>query len=270
LSEDASALDEKAKSALKLGLFSYPVLQAADILVHRYVFFAALILVLTLPSCSQPCSATHVPVGDDQRQHLEFARECATNFNHAFGQHLILPETILCSYIPIKPRISTSPADIAAAAPARRVMSLQQPTQKMSKSHADPRSRILLTDTPEEITKKVRAALTDSTFDQVSYEPDTRPGVSNLLEILSIFDKDGKSPATLAEELSSASATLKELKAKTADAVVSGLGGIRERYLEVLSRDGGKYMDYVENAGAEKARAHAGQTMDIVRSAVGL
>ena len=77
LSEDASVLDERAKAALKHGLFSYPILQAADILVHR---------------------ATHVPVGEDQRQHLEFARECATNFNHVYGgAHLVLPETMICT-----------------------------------------------------------------------------------------------------------------------------------------------------------------------------
>ena len=75
LKEDASPLDGGSKSKLKLGLFSYPVLQAADILVHR---------------------ATHVPVGEDQSQHLEFARECVTNFNHAYGSHLVFPQTIMC------------------------------------------------------------------------------------------------------------------------------------------------------------------------------
>lgn len=81
-------LDDKAKSSLKHGLFSYPILQAADILVHR---------------------ATHVPVGEDQRQHLEFARECVTNFNHAYkGKVLVPPETILCMSLPI-PSLFTSP-----------------------------------------------------------------------------------------------------------------------------------------------------------------
>ena len=75
LKDDASPLDGGSKSQLKLGLFSYPVLQAADILVHR---------------------ATHVPVGEDQSQHLEFARECVTNFNHAYGSRLVFPTTIMC------------------------------------------------------------------------------------------------------------------------------------------------------------------------------
>ena len=77
LKDDASPVDGGSKSKLKLGLFSYPVLQAADILVHR---------------------ATHVPVGEDQSQHLEFARECVTNFNHAYGPHLVFPQTIMCEF----------------------------------------------------------------------------------------------------------------------------------------------------------------------------
>ncbi|KAJ9134444.1 Tryptophanyl-tRNA synthetase [Pleurostoma richardsiae] len=228
LAEDASLQDEKARSALKLGLFSYPVLQAADILVHR---------------------ATHVPVGEDQRQHLEFARECATNFNHAFGPHLVAPETIL--------------------SPARRIMSLQQPNQKMSKSATDPRSRILLTDTPAEIRKKIMGALTDST-NAVSYDPVNRPGVSNLLELLSIFGEGngGKSAAELAEEMGSSN--LGQLKARVADAVLEGIGGVRERFLDFLERDDGKYLDRVEAEGARKANASAQETMELVRAAVGL
>lgn len=107
LSENSSFLDEKAKASLKLGLFAYPVLQAADILVYRFVVPRtpddALIqsvlpfLPHAFPSNTPNIRATHVPVGEDQRQHLEFARECATNFNHTFGQHLVLPETIICT-----------------------------------------------------------------------------------------------------------------------------------------------------------------------------
>ncbi|KAL1873976.1 hypothetical protein VTK73DRAFT_677 [Phialemonium thermophilum] len=230
LAEDTSFLDDKAKASLKLGLFSYPVLQAADILVHR---------------------ATHVPVGEDQRQHLEFARECATNFNHTFGPHLIPPETIV--------------------SPAKRVMSLQQPTQKMSKSHPDPRSRILLTDTPEEIRKKIASALTDST-NAVSYDPQARPGVSNLVQLLALFSEDNgrgpsKSPAEVAAELEGA--TLKELKARVADAVIAGIGGIRDRFYDFMQRDGGKYLDDVQERGAVRARENSDRTMGLVRPAVG-
>ncbi|KAK1598808.1 tryptophanyl-tRNA synthetase [Colletotrichum navitas] len=226
LSSDATILDESAKGSLKLGLFSYPVLQAADILVHR---------------------ATHVPVGDDQRQHLEFARECVTNFNHHFGPHLVLPKTITST--------------------ARRVMSLQQPNQKMSKSANDPRSRILIIDTPEEIHNKIMSARTDSS-NYVSYDPTNRPGVSNLVEILSLFDSQGRTPCQLVETLSQAS--LKDLKRIVSAAVVQGLNGIRARYFELLSADEGKYLDAVEAQGAKRARLSAEETMTIVREATGL
>ncbi|ROW12338.1 hypothetical protein VMCG_00612 [Cytospora schulzeri] len=232
LSSDASALDDKAKSALKLGLFSYPVLQAADILVHR---------------------ATHVPVGEDQRQHLEFARECAAVFNHTYGGGetvLVPPETML--------------------SPARRVMSLTEPTKKMSKSDANPASRILITDEPASMRKKVMRSLTDLQSDRVTYEPDTRPGVSNLLEILSILSGEGTTPEEAAEGFAGVQHPLKALKEKTAEAVVRSMGDIRERYLELLDRDGGRWLDDIEAQGAEKARASAEVTMKRVRQAVGL
>lgn len=226
LAPDASLQDEGAKATLRLGLFSYPVLQAADILVHR---------------------ATHVPVGDDQRQHIEFARECVSNFNHAFGRHLVSPQTITTT--------------------TRRIMSLQQPTKKMSKSHPDPKSRILITDRPEDIHKKIMGALTDS-IGFVSYDPETRPGVSNLLEIISVFDKQGKSPQTLAEELRDVS--MKSLKEAASEAVIGGLRGVRDRYLDFLSADDGRYLDTVESEGARTARDSANETMALVREATGL
>ncbi|OBT78573.1 tryptophanyl-tRNA synthetase [Pseudogymnoascus sp. 05NY08] len=225
LSEDANAMDTGSKAKLKLGLFSYPVLQAADILVHR---------------------ATHVPVGEDQSQHLEFARECATNFNHTYQPHLIAPQTIL--------------------SPAKRVMSLQEPHLKMSKSHANPLSRILVTDSPQEIKKKVMAARTDS-INSVSFDPVGRPGVSNLLHLLSILDKQSRSP----EELGTlhAGLNLKNFKTLVAETVAESLDGIGTRYNEVMSRDDGKYLDHVEKKGAEKARESAEETMALVREAIG-
>jgi tryptophanyl-tRNA synthetase len=99
LKNNTSPLDESSKAKLKLGLFSYPVLQAADILVHRYViqFFLLGIRVMLISN-----RATHVPVGEDQSQHLEFARECVTNFNHAYrGDYLVTPQTILCTNSPL-------------------------------------------------------------------------------------------------------------------------------------------------------------------------
>ncbi|KFY47414.1 hypothetical protein V495_01964 [Pseudogymnoascus sp. VKM F-4514 (FW-929)] len=225
LSEDANAMDTSNKAKLKLGLFSYPVLQAADILVHR---------------------ATHVPVGEDQSQHLEFARGCADSFNHTYKPHLIPPETIL--------------------SPAKRVMSLQDPHLKMSKSHLNPLSRILVTDSPKVIRKKIMAARTDS-INSVSFDPVGRPGVANLLHLLSILDKQSRSP----EELGTVHAGLGlgEFKILLIENITEALDGVGARYNEVMSRDDGKYLDHVEKEGAAKARESAEETMALVREAVG-
>ncbi|KAF4467578.1 tryptophanyl-tRNA synthetase [Fusarium albosuccineum] len=217
--------DRQAGSRLKLGLFSYPVLQAADILVHR---------------------ATHVPVGHDQAQHLEFARECATNFNHAYGDHLVAPQTLI--------------------PPVHRVMSLTDPTSKMSKSHKSDKSRILLTDAPQDIKAKIASAKTDS-ISGISYDPATRPGISNLLDILSIFDPEAREPSQLAAAYSDVSP--KQLKEMVSDAIITGMDGIRDRYLDLVGK-GDEYLDSIEAEGARKARASAEETMQIVRDAVGL
>ncbi|KAF8319437.1 Nucleotidylyl transferase [Clavulina sp. PMI_390] len=127
----------------KLGLFAYPVLQAADILLYK---------------------ATHVPVGEDQRQHLELTRDIAQWFNQRYmSQTFALPSTI--------------------STPTKRILSLRDPIQKMSKSAKDPKSRILLSDSRDEIARKIRKAVTDSET-TISYDPIHRPGISNLLRIL--------------------------------------------------------------------------------------
>ncbi|KAK5988738.1 Tryptophanyl-tRNA synthetase [Cladobotryum mycophilum] len=224
LSASSKLEDRSVSSKLKLGLFSYPVLQAADILVHR---------------------ATHVPVGHDQQQHLEFARECVTNFNHAYGPHLVYPETL--------------------TPPVQRIMSLTEPTSKMSKSHPLERSRILITDTPDDIRAKVAGALTDS-IPGISYDPVTRPGISNLLEILSIFDVQCRSSTQLAVDY--AQTPPRQFKEMVSDALISGLHGIKDRYAEILNASDA-YLDSVEAEGAIKARESAEETMSIVRTAVG-
>ncbi|KAI1071232.1 hypothetical protein LB507_009471 [Fusarium sp. FIESC RH6] len=224
--DDKSTIDDKqASSRLKLGLFSYPVLQAADILVHR---------------------ATHVPVGHDQQQHLEFARECVTNFNAAYGSHLVSPQTLI--------------------PPVHRVMSLNDPTSKMSKSHKSEKSRILITDSPEDIKTKIGSAKTDS-IPGITYDQGERPGISNLLDILSIFDSQSRKGVELAEQYNDISP--KQLKEMVTDAVVGGLDGIRDRYLELLNK-GDEYLDSVERIGAQKAQKSADDTMQIVRDAMGL
>ncbi|KAI1334179.1 tryptophanyl-tRNA synthetase [Xylariaceae sp. FL0016] len=223
----AAQIDDITSQKLKLGLFSYPVLQAADILVHR---------------------ATHVPVGDDQRQHLEFARECVTNFNHTYETDtLITPETIT----------TTSP----------RVMSLQNPLNKMSKSAPNQRSRILITSDSREIRQRIMGAVTDAE-NIVTYEPLRRPGVSNLLDLLSQCSPNRETPQQLEEMFKGAS--LKDLKEVVVEAVVTELAGVRDRYEEVLAMRGGTYVDEVEAEAAEKARKSAEETMRFVRYAVGL
>lgn len=145
-------------------------------------------------------------------------------------------------------------------------MSLTQPTAKMSKSHKSDRSRILLSDSPDEIRTKVSLALTDS-LPGISYDPEERPGISNLLEICSIFDPSGRSVDRLAEQCSDMQPRL--FKDFVSDTIVTGLHGVRDRYKDLMNRSD-SYLDKVEEDGAKKARESAKETMDIVKSAIGL
>jgi tryptophanyl-tRNA synthetase len=150
------------------------------------------------------------------------------------------------------------------AARAKRVMSLQNPNQKMSKSHPDPRSRILITDSPSTIKANIMSALTDS-LNSVSYDPENRAGVSNLLSLLSHFDAEGRS----AEELGKVYGDmgLGKFKALVADALAVGLEGVRSEYERILGEEG--YVENVESEGGRRARESAEETMVLVREAVG-
>ncbi|XPS76206.1 Tryptophan--tRNA ligase [Ascochyta lentis] len=225
LPDNASPL-AASRDQLKLGLFSYPVLQAADILLYN---------------------TTHVPVGEDQAQHLELTRDLATAFNHLYGPLLAVPETLL--------------------SPAKRVMSLAEPTKKMSKSDPKPKSRILITDSRQLIHDKLKAALTDS-IDGVTYDRDARPGVSNLVDLIYHFDPAGAaSPDELAHSLHGLS--MRALKEKAADTVDESMRPIRERYQELM---GGSQKELVAHAeqGAQKAEAIAESTMQRIRNVMGL
>jgi len=227
LPNDASPLDTFAKTKLRLGLFSYPVLQAADILVHR---------------------ATHVPVGEDQSQHLEFARNCANAFNHNSKKILVPPNTIL--------------------SPAKRVMSLTQPHLKMSKSHENPQSRILISDSRDEIAKKIKSALTDS-ISGVSYDPQQRPGVSNLLEILYHLDSTKtRSCEEFAHDYKDMS--MRAFKERVADSIDQSLSSIRDKYENIMHNDNTQWLSIMNEEGSRRARASADATMALVREAVGL
>lgn len=146
-------------------------------------------------------------------------------------------------------------------------MSLQEPHLKMSKSHADPRSRILITDSADEIHRKIMSALTDST-NSVSYNPEERPGVSNLLQLWSHFDAESRSPEDLA--IACQNMNLRTFKTKISETIAQSLGPIRTRYAELMAEDDGAYIDQVEKEGAKKARESADATMVLVREAVGL
>lgn len=213
---------EKADQAgQNLGLLAYPVLQAADILIHK---------------------VHAVPVGDDQTQHLELTRDLALRFNSRYGEVFPLPERIT-------PEIGA------------RVMSLTDPTAKMSKSDPSPRSRIHLTDTTEEIVKKVKTAVTD-TGTVVAYDWDEKPGISNLLEIFSFFT--GRPIDDLVAEY--ATGGYGSFKSAVAEAVADGIKPIREAYEGMSDAEVADVM----TSGSQRAREMAEETMASVRERVGL
>ena len=137
----------------------------------------------------------------------------------------------------------------------------------MAKSHTDSRSKILITDTPEDIRTKIKSAITDS-LPGVSYDPESRPGLSNLIEMMSHFDKDGRSCVDIAREYESLS--IRDFKNKAVDCISSNLSGIRSQYERLLENENGRYLDEVAIKGAERAKTNADATMTVIREAVGL
>jgi tryptophanyl-tRNA synthetase len=209
------------RDSVRVGLFTYPVLQCADILLY---------------------DAERVPVGDDQRQHLELAREVAIRFNHRFGGTLVVPEASI-------PKVGA------------RVMDLQHPDRKMSKSISSPLGTLLMLEEPEEIVRKVKKAVTD-TDGEVRYDPETKPGVSNLLELLAVAT--GSTP----DEAAGSYQRYGDLKSATADALVEMLRPIRERR-DVLAADPGAVLRLLA-LGAAKARETASATYGRAAEAIGL
>jgi tryptophanyl-tRNA synthetase len=199
--------------AASVGLFTYPVLQAADILVYQ---------------------ADEVPVGEDQRQHLELTRDLAARFNSRFGRTFTLPQ----------PRIPEG---------AAKILDLQSPDKKMSKS-LPPAGCVFLLDDPAVTAKKIRSAVTDTGRDVV-YDPETKPGVSNLLTIHSALS--GQSIADL--EAHFADSGYGDLKKEVADVVTAALEPIRRRTQELL--DDPAELERVLADGAARARAVASRTV---------
>ncbi|MEY2571635.1 MAG: tryptophanyl-tRNA synthetase, partial [Acidimicrobiaceae bacterium] len=204
------------------GLFAYPALQAADILLY---------------------DTDKVPVGDDQRQHLELTRDLAVRFNSRYGDGtLVVPEHVI-------PKVGA------------RVMDLQNPTAKMSKSIDSPQGTVLVLDPPDVIAKKFKRAVTDNDG-VVSYDPEGKPGVSNLLTILGVCT--GVDPAELAGRYTQYG----PLKSDTADAVIELLRPVQHRDA-VLEADPAAVAKALA-VGAEKAQSIAAVTLARVKQALGL
>jgi tryptophanyl-tRNA synthetase len=204
------------------GLFFYPELMAADVLVYR---------------------AQEVPVGEDQRQHIELMRNVAQRFNARFGETLVVPE----GRIP----------EVGA-----RIMDLQFPERKMSTTGGSPQGTVYVTEEPASILKKVRSAVTDS-GSEVVRAPD-KPGISNLIDILAAVR--GSSPEEV--EASFNGSGYGAFKQAVADAVVEYLAPVRERYQELRGDE--SELERILAVGAEKARAIASETMVDVRQAMGV
>ncbi|MFF7300128.1 tryptophan--tRNA ligase [Streptomyces sp. NPDC008265] len=219
---EKAAKAQASGEGVRLSLLTYPVLMAADILAY---------------------GAHEVPVGEDQRQHVELTRDLAVRFNQRYGHTFTVPK-------------ATHP--VVAA----RVMDLQDPTSKMGKSHENGAGIVYLLDEPQVVRKKVMRAVTDSGDGGVVHDRETRPGVANLLDILAACT--GGDPAVLAEGYSGYGA----LKRDVADAVVELLRPLQERHAELAADPAG--VDKALREGAERARRLARPVVDRAYEAIGL
>ena len=215
---------KRGQDNTSVGLFTYPVLMAADILLY---------------------DAQAVPVGEDQRQHLELTRNLAQRFNSRFGETFVVPQP----YIPEG---------------TAKVMSLQEPTKKMSKSDEDPKASISMLDEPKVNLKKIKSAVTDLD-NNVAFDPENKPGIANLLRIHSALS--GESIDVLVERFAGEN-KYGALKGEVADVVTSVQGPFRERYLTYM--DDRAELDRVLARGAERAREVASATLARAYDAVGL
>ncbi|EKB53657.1 tryptophan--tRNA ligase [Falseniella ignava] len=203
------------------GLLNYPALMVGDIILY---------------------DAAHVPVGDDQKQHLELARNFVDRFNNRFGELLVKPE-------PMIPKAGA------------RIMSLQDPTRKMSKSDDNARSYILLLDEPKKIIKKVKSAVTD-TIGAVNYDPENQPAITNLINIYARFS--GLTPEQIVADYQGKG--YGDFKGDVAEAIVSVLEPIQDRYHQLLQSD---ELDEILAHGAIQANEIANATLTRIEDAIG-
>jgi tryptophanyl-tRNA synthetase len=220
--EKRELLERRPGAFLSSGLFFYPVLQAADVLAYR---------------------ADEVPVGDDQRQHIELMREVARRFNERFGDILVEPEHRI-------PEVGA------------RIMDLQRPDSKMATTGGSEQGTVLVLDEPDIVRKKIRSAVTDSGT-EVRRGPD-KEGIANLIEILSVVR--GVAPHDIEREFDGSG--YGDFKSAVADAVVEYLAPVRERYAEL--RPDQEALERTLATGADKARAIASDTVADVREAMGV
>ncbi len=216
--KDKSASQEFVSAAL----FTYPILMAGDILLYQ---------------------TDIVPIGDDQRQHLELTRDIAQRFNHRFGETFRIPEGVF-------PEIGG------------RVMDLQEPTKKMSTSTSSEQGAVYLADPPDAIRKKFRSAVTDSGR-EVRYDPEEKPGVSNLLEIMSVAG--GEPIAALERQF--AGSGYGDLKEAVGESVVELLAPIQERFAALRADEA--ELRRLLDVGAEKARSTSGPTLQAMYDHMG-
>ena len=212
---------KRGDSFISAGLFTYPALQAADILLY---------------------DTDEVPVGDDQRQHVEITRDIAIRFNNRFGETFVVPAAV------------TPPA-------GARVMDLQDPTSKMSKTSDSESGCIYMTDDAATVMRKFKRAVTDSD-NEVRYDPAAKPGVSNLLEIL------GAATRTKPTDLAAEYTQYGRLKSDAGEAVVALLEPIQQRYAELLGDPA--ELSRLLRFGSDKARVVASKTLERAYSAIGL
>ncbi len=219
---DNKFIESVATTVGSVGLFDYPVLMAADILLYQ---------------------TDEVPVGEDQKQHIELTRDLAEKFNRTYGEVFKLPVALIQKE-------------------TARIMSLQNPNSKMSKSDKDPLGTISLLDNEKEIREKIKKAVTDSSS-EVRFADD-KPAISNLLTIYSAFS--GESPVEA--EMSFRRKSYSEFKASLADLLVQKLSEIQKKYQEIGKND--RFLQQVLDEGREYAKAKSSQTLKIVKAKLGL
>lgn len=215
--------DKSAKNVnFSAGLFTYPVLMAADILAY---------------------DTNYVPVGIDQKQHVEIARDIAIRFNKKYGDTFVIPEPLI-------------------RAEGTKIMDLQDPTKKMSKSSESQKGVIRILDDANTIRKKINSAVTDS-IGKVNYDPENQPGVTNLINIY--MSLSGKSKEEIVEEF--ADANYGTFKKAVGDLVAETFEKIQARYNELINSD---ELDKILEDGKERSRAIAKKKYELMKQKIGL